>query len=243
MDPIQKAIEDIESREAGASFSYREVAKTWGVNRTTLARRHQGRNQPHTLAHLILHPHQETELLQYITTLTKRRTPPTRAMIRNFASSLVGREVSESWVTRFINRNPTHLISRWQTGMDRNRHKADSEAKYSLYFKLLHDKMKEYNVEPSHIFNIDKKGFLIRVTRRSKRVFNKRIYDRRGVTAAIQDGSREWVTVLACICSDGTALSPSLIFQSTAGALKPAWVEAIDPDSSPHLPLAGPTTI
>ncbi|KAF7564382.1 uncharacterized protein PtrM4_152110 [Pyrenophora tritici-repentis] len=151
-------------------------------------------------------------------------------MIRNFASSLVGREVLESWVTRFINRNPTHLISRWQTGMDRNRHKADSEAKYSLYFELLHDKMKEYNVEPSHIFNMDEKGFVIGVTRRSKRVFDKRIYDRRGVTAAIQDGSREWVTVLACICSDGTALSPSLIFQSTAGALKSAWVEAIDPE-------------
>jgi hypothetical protein len=28
MDPIQKAIEDIELREEGASFSYREVAKS-----------------------------------------------------------------------------------------------------------------------------------------------------------------------------------------------------------------------
>ena len=151
-------------------------------------------------------------------------------MIRNFASSLAGREVSESWVTRFMNRNSTHLISRWQTAMDRDHHKADSEAKYSLYFKLLHDKIKEYNVEPSHIFNMDEKGFMIGVLGRSKRVFDKGIYTRKGVTTAVQDGSREWVTVLACICSDGTALSPSLIFQSDAGALKSSWVNAIDPE-------------
>jgi hypothetical protein len=72
--------------------------------------------------------------------------------------------------------------------------------------------MEKYNVEPSHIFNMDEKGFALGVTGRSKRVFDKRIYDRKGVTAAIQDGSREWITVLACVCSDGTALSLSLIF-------------------------------
>lgn len=96
--------------------------------------------------------------------------------------------------------------------MDRDRHKADSEVKYSLYFELLHDKMKEYNVQPSHIFNMDEKGFMIGVTGRSKRVFDKKIYNRKGVTAALQVGSREWVTVLACVCLDGTALSQALIF-------------------------------
>jgi hypothetical protein len=132
MDPIQEAIEEIESSEEGASFSYREVAKKFGISYRTLARRHQGQTQPRAIAHLSLHPQHETELIRYIKTLTERCTPPTRLMIRNFASSLAGKEVSESWVTRFINRNPTHLISRWQTGMDRNRHKANSEAKYSL---------------------------------------------------------------------------------------------------------------
>jgi len=43
--------------------------------------------------------------------------------------------------------------------MDRKRHKADLEAKYRLYFKLLYNKIKDYNVELSNIFNIDEKGF------------------------------------------------------------------------------------
>jgi hypothetical protein len=64
------------------------------------------------------------------------------------------------WVTRFLNRHaPDRLTTRWTTGMDRKRYKADSGAKYSLYFKLLHAKIKEYEVQPTHIFNIDEKGF------------------------------------------------------------------------------------
>jgi len=40
MDPIQEAIEDTESRESRDEFSYREVAKKFDINRTTLSRRH-----------------------------------------------------------------------------------------------------------------------------------------------------------------------------------------------------------
>jgi hypothetical protein len=61
--------------------------------------------------------------------------------------------------------------------MDRNRHKADSEANYSLYFNLLHNKIEEYEVLPGQIYNIDEKGFMLRQLTRSKRVFSKVIYD------------------------------------------------------------------
>jgi hypothetical protein len=59
--------------------------------------------------------------------------------------------------------------------MDNNRYQANSIAKYSLYFNLLRDKITHYSVEPRHTYNIDKKGFLIRITGRSKRVFSRRI--------------------------------------------------------------------
>jgi hypothetical protein len=229
MDPIEKAIEEIESREEGAYFSYREVAKRYNISRATLMRRHRGQTRPCRLANLALHPQQEEELVQYIKGLTERRLPPTRSMIRNFASSLAGKEVSMMWVTRFLNRHaPDRLTTRWTTGMDRKRHKADSGAKYSLYFKLLHAKIKEYEVQPTHIFNMDEKGFQIGSLGRSKRVFDKVLYNQKGVRAALQDGNTSWVTVLACVCADGTALSPSLIFQSASGALQSSWADAIE---------------
>ena len=241
MDPIQEAITEINSRAPGASFSYNEIAQKYGINRRTLARRHQGQSQPHAIAHQKLHPQRELELVQYIKTLTERRTPPSRRMIRNFASTLAGGEVSESWVTRFMNRNSTHLVSRWQEPMDQDRHKADSEAKYNLYFELLHDKMKEYDVQPSHIFNMDEKGFMLGVLGRSKRIFDKKLYNKGAVTAAVQDGSREWITVLACISSDGTALSPAIIFQSDSSDLQSSWVDSINPEKHSVFVSSSPT--
>jgi AraC-like DNA-binding protein len=40
MDPIQEAIEYIKSLEPGDDFSYTKVAAQFGVQRSTLARRH-----------------------------------------------------------------------------------------------------------------------------------------------------------------------------------------------------------
>ncbi|KAF1977300.1 hypothetical protein BU23DRAFT_452484 [Bimuria novae-zelandiae CBS 107.79] len=42
MDPIQAAIDEIKSREQGEDFSYTEVATRYGINCSTLSRRHRG---------------------------------------------------------------------------------------------------------------------------------------------------------------------------------------------------------
>jgi hypothetical protein len=57
--------------------------------------------------------------------------------------------------------------------MDYGRHQADSEVKYKLYFNLLYRKIEEYEVLPENTYNMDEKGFMIRVTRRSKRIFSR----------------------------------------------------------------------
>lgn len=124
--------------------------------------------------------------------------------MRQFVSSLVGEEVSESWVTRFTNINSTYLISRWQTGIDWDRHKAGSMTKHILYFELLHDSLRESEVQPSHIFNMDEKGFMIGILERQKTVFGREVYRQRKVTSSVQDGSREWISVLAWVSSDDT---------------------------------------
>ncbi|KAF1965984.1 hypothetical protein BU23DRAFT_488021, partial [Bimuria novae-zelandiae CBS 107.79] len=55
---------------------------------------------------------------------------------------------------------------------DSNRYKANSKTKYEAYFNLLHLKIEEYNILSCNTYNIDKKGFLISVIGRSKRVFS-----------------------------------------------------------------------
>ncbi|KAF7564507.1 hypothetical protein PtrM4_039410 [Pyrenophora tritici-repentis] len=71
--------------------------------------------------------------------------------------------------------------------MARERTKADSGAKYSLYFKLLHQKIEEYNVQPIHIFNMDEKGFQLGRVGRTNRVFNKKLYESKGLARYLQD--------------------------------------------------------
>ena len=174
-----------------------------------------------------LTPEQEIELVQYIKGLAERHLPPTREMIRNFASTIAKEPVSESWVTRFINRHSIHLISQWTAGIDSNRHNADSEDKYRLYFNYLHGKIDQYQIKPRHTYDMDEKGFLIGSIGRSKRIFSRRMWEKKEVRAPLQDGNRAWITVLACICADGSALPPSLIYEAANKGIQSAWVEDI----------------
>ncbi|KAF1363885.1 hypothetical protein EJ07DRAFT_41902, partial [Lizonia empirigonia] len=105
-------------------------------------------------------------------------------MIRNFSSEVARQQLSESWVTRFINRHEIHLISKWTTAMDRTRHLVDSESKYRLYLELLHQKITEYHLEARDIYNMDEKGFLIGLIGRSKRIFSRRQWEKKEVRAA-----------------------------------------------------------
>jgi hypothetical protein len=60
--------------------------------------------------------------------------------------------------------------------MEAGRHHANSNEKYRTYFKLPHSKIAKYNVLPKNTYNIDKKGFAVRVTRKTKRIYNKALY-------------------------------------------------------------------
>jgi transcriptional regulator with XRE-family HTH domain len=80
MDRIDEAIEEINSLRPGKSFSYRQIAKKYGVVRSTLTRRHQGQTVPRKTKILNtrkLNPQQEAELVSYIQGLTARRLQPT----------------------------------------------------------------------------------------------------------------------------------------------------------------------
>jgi AraC-like DNA-binding protein len=114
MDPVDEVVAAIESCESGEKLVYQRYADYFGVNRRTLARRHQGTQSSRATQYFNqtkLTPQQEVELVHYIGDLTKRGLPPTRAMIRNFASTIAHDRISEAWVTRFPAPSPgrSHL--------------------------------------------------------------------------------------------------------------------------------------
>lgn len=80
---------------------------------------------------------------------------------------------------------------------------------------------------------MDEKGFCTGLLTKTRRVFTKEAARRKKPSKNIQDGSREWVTVIAAICCDGSALPPALIYQATSGNLQDSWFQ--DFDSSEHI--------
>jgi transposase-like protein len=192
MSLIEAALAAIESLKPSERLNYAQIAREYGVVPSTLARRHKGASTPRTTTinnQRALHPHQEQELLRYIKRLTCQCLPPTRPMIRNFASQIAGRELGVNWVDRFCRRYSEDLISTWAGSMDRNRCRANSGVKYKLYFNLLSQKQSQYNIKPQYTYNIDKKGFLLGVVTKLKRVFSKSVYERGKLRLYIQDGN------------------------------------------------------
>ena len=147
MDPILDAIAQIESREPGASFSYRQPAIKYQCDRTSLSREHQGLTDSHAGANRAranLTLEQVLELAKHIEQLSGEGLPRTRAMIRNFASGLAKKAVSTRWVGRFLKRHSGVLTNEYVNGRNRNRFRADSFDKYKAYFELLYSKVSKY---------------------------------------------------------------------------------------------------
>jgi hypothetical protein len=145
-------------------------------------------------------------------------------MIQNFASTIAKSPVSLSWVDRFLNRHPDALSRHWTTSMDCSRQYADSYSKYYAYFQLISRKIQQYSVETKNTYNMDKKGFMLGVVKRTKRIFDRGMWMNKEARHALQDGSREWIT----ICADGQALPPALIFASKSSTLQESWVDQIN---------------
>ena len=67
-----------------------------------------------------------------------------------------------------------------------------------------------------------------------KRIMNRKAYKLGLVRNAAQDGSREFISLLACICADGTALPPSLIYQGKSHDLQSSWVTELDEEDEAY---------
>ncbi|XP_014550175.1 hypothetical protein COCVIDRAFT_43207 [Bipolaris victoriae FI3] len=180
--PSQAALAAIDALAPREPFTYTKITNQYSVIRSILTRRHQGQCASRAVGgqkRQLLHPHQEQALIAYINQLIERGLPPSQSIIRNFALNIAKREVRLNWASRFA------------IGLDNCRHKVDSRSKYSLYFSLLCNKINQYRVEARHIYNIDKKGFILSIVSRLRRIFSKASYEGIRGRSTIQDGSRQ----------------------------------------------------
>ncbi|HEV7738334.1 MAG TPA: transposase [Chlamydiales bacterium] len=211
------------------------TARKYEIDRSTLSRRFRGVTVPAADAHQnlgLLSPIQERRLIKYLNELSERSLPPTPAMLRNFVCEITHQEPGKCWTSRFIKKHRNELLSRYLNPIDFARQKADSLREYTLWFDGLQKKIAEYSVLPENQYNMDEKGFLIGMLGKARRVYTKSVADKKKLLGNVQDGSREWITIIPTICADGTSLPPALIYQALTGNIQDTWLQ--DFDSTKH---------
>lgn len=229
MDSIALALKDLSLQDTP---NIAATARLYNVDRSTLSRRFNKVTQSHQTKcenQSILSIQQEHTLVSYINELTERGLPPTPAMLRTFVYDIVHKYPGKDWPHRFCKRWSNCLESRYLTAMDSSRQKADIKESYEHYFSLMKQKIEQYDVQACNMYNMDEKGFLIGVLTKSKRIFTKEALSEKQLLGNKQDGNREWITVLATICADGSHLSPGLIYKALTGNLQDTWLQDFEP--------------
>jgi hypothetical protein len=88
--------------------------------------------------------------------------------------------------------------------------------------------IEKYNITAENIYNWDEKGFMIGRSNVGRRIMTKEAYNQGRIRYFQQDGSREFISLLACICADGTALPPALIYQGASNDLQSSWIDDLN---------------
>lgn len=232
MAPIDLALEELRSLNPGENINITKVAKKYGVQRSTLSRRFNGVSGPKEAQYnnqRFLNSQQSDTLIKWVNMLTERGLPPTRQTIANLAKDITGIEPGKNWASRWLQKHSDKLIYRFSSRIDIDRQRADSASKYEKYFTHLRAKIEQYNLSPDQIYNMDEKGFMIRISLKRKRIFSQSAYEQGKQKQHLQDRSREWITTIAYICANRTALSPGLIYMAKTGLIQSSWVEDFDP--------------
>ena len=121
--------------------NYAATARAYGVQRTTLWRRHKGLNESHAVAsskhRKNLTEVEEKELLRYINAMTDRQIPPTTQIIINLAEELLHGPVEKNWTARFIKRHSEYIFSYYLCFLDHVYVSAENTAVFEHFYSLV----------------------------------------------------------------------------------------------------------
>ena len=87
----------------------------------------------------------------------------------------------------------------------------------------LEEALEQLHITADNIYNVDEKGFLIGIGSKMRRILSREAYERGRIRQAIQDGSREFITLIACVSALGRAIPPVLLYKGKSKDLQDSW--------------------
>ena len=84
----------------------------------------------------------------------------------------------------------------------------------------MNEVIEEYYITIENIYNVDKKGFLIRISTKIRRIISRNIYEKGRYTQVIHDSNHEFITCIIYISALGTAIPPVLLYKGASRDLQ-----------------------
>ena len=208
----------IQAKDEDSNLSIRYLAQKYGISNTTLQNRLKGLTSSRKVAHenqqLLTHL-EEGVIVRRIEDYDDYGIPLWRRPVLQMVYEILkaeGRvaEIGKDWVDRFVSRHPG-IQSKVGKSIDKQRALATDISILRTHLDRFYTLKSRYDVLPENIWNTDEKGFamglggggtvLCRTGRRNSKI--------------MQEGKRDWVTVIEVVSGTGKVLAPLVIHSST----------------------------
>lgn len=198
-------------------YSIKCAARDFTVSYTTLQGRWKGRKTHSEAAEdqMILTPSEEVILVRWIKEMARRGMGWSPEIIRDAASRISGKLVGIKWIILFRKRHPDIKFLR-SRGLESCRARALNRTQVSKFYDILEEVYGEHSITPDRIYNMDEKGVQLGVGARRGIMVDaseKAAYH-------IEDGNRELVTCIECVCADGSAIPTMHIYKAQSQDLE-----------------------
>jgi hypothetical protein len=241
---------ELEERIAKAVIAIKEIkvksayaaAKEFDVNRGTLMNRLRG-GVSHAKGHestQLLSSAEEKALIAWCKHVAAGGSPARHQLVREMAWEILTRRVAsvntdgmqlvnmpslgKDWVKRFILRHP-EVKTTISAKIDVARWKDSTPESIHEWFDAFNDTCRKFRYNNKNIYNMDETGFSIGTSQCNRVIIDSTLRTR----YKVEPGRQEWVSVLECICADGTSLAPLLIMK--AENVNTSWINPNTPDS------------
>jgi hypothetical protein len=168
-------------------------------------------------------------IVQHILDLDARGFPPRLAAVKDIADLLRKERgqpsVGVNWASTFVKRRP-ELKVKFNRKYDYKRALCEDPEVIQGWFRLVENTKAKYGILDKDTYNFDESGFMMGMISTGAVVTGS---ERRGRPKSVQQGNREWTTVIQGINATGWAIPPFIIFQGKNHLT--AWYKE---DNLPH---------
>ena len=208
----------------------KRAASTFNVPESTLRTRRAGVPSRHDCEPKSkkLTKLEEEVIVEYILDLDSRGFAPTLDGVRYMANKLLAArdagQVGQNWPRNFVKRTP-QLTTRFNRPYDRQRALREDPDVISKWFERVQRMKEKYGILDEDTHNFDEAGFMMGKISSQLVVTGSERCNR---PKMIQQGNREWATVIKGINATGWAIPPFVIFK--AKHHDSAWYEDLPYD-------------